>query len=214
MIRRVARGLYEVRDATGTSQSSLELLLAGRFADAPHLVTGWWALGQARLTNQDVREVIILSESRRRSVKVFGRQVRVVVVAPEGLWGGVERPSGLVVASPERALCDAAGRVSCRVPPARLAEVVDGLLRTDADAVERLTRAVERFGSPVVARRLGFITERVAGATAAEPMQSMLGSSRRAEPLGAGDADAPIDRRWHVRTHLGDTELLEHRRVS
>jgi predicted transcriptional regulator of viral defense system len=214
LVRPVARGLYEVRSPTGVSQSSFEQLLAARFANRPHLVTGWWALAEAGLTNQDVREAVVLTTRNRRDFDVAGRHAHVVKVDAHELWGGNQRPSGLVVASPERALCDCAGRRSTRIPATRLAEAVDVYLRTIPTAATKLAKAAKRFGSPAAARRLGFLVELVAGEEAAAPFREMLGSSNKADALDLGDKDAPIVTRWQVRTRLDADELLEHRRVS
>lgn len=210
----VARGLYEVRDPSGVSKSSFEVLLAARFAHRPHLVTGWWALAQAGLTNQDVRVAVVLTSSNRRDLDAAGRRAHVVKVDARDLWGGRRRPSGLIVASPERALCDCATRPSARIPATRLAEAVDAYLRSSANAATRLAAVVKRYGSPAAARRLGFLVELAAGEHAAEPLRSMLGRSNRADALDRGDQDSPIVSRWQVRTRLGADELFEHRHVS
>ncbi len=214
LLRPVARGLYEVRDPRGVSQTNFEQLLAARLADEPHLVTGWWALAAAGLTNQDVREVVVLVTKHRRDFSAAGRRARVVAVGAQDLWGGKRRPSGLVVAVPERALCDCASRRSARIPAARLGEAVDAYLRSAPKAVDRLAAAVRRYGSPAAARRLGYLVELTAGAEAAEPFRHLLGKSNKADALDPGDAAAPIISRWRVRTHLSPDELLEHRRVS
>ena len=92
LLRSVARGIYEVRDPAGVSRTSFELLLAGRFADQPHLATGWWALAEAGLTSQDVREVVLLATTKRRDFNVVGRHAHVVKVSADALWGGKAPP--------------------------------------------------------------------------------------------------------------------------
>lgn len=214
LLRPIARGLYEVRDPTGVSRSSFETLLASWFHADAHLATGWWALAQARLTNQDVREVVVLTQTNRRDLTVLGRRVRVVKVKEHELWGGKPRKSGLIIARPERALCDCAGTRPARIPAARIAEALDSFLHADEGALERLIRAVKRFDSPVVARRLGYLVELVAGADAAAPLLPMTGTSKKPDALDPGDTAAPIVSKWQVRTALSAAELLEHRRVS
>jgi predicted transcriptional regulator of viral defense system len=214
LLRQVARGIYEVRNPTGVSQSSFELLLAGRLADRPHLVTGWWALAEAGLTNQDVREVGVLTTTNRRDFAAGGRRARFVKVDAQDLWGGKRRTSGLVVASAERALCDCAGGRSTRIPATRLAEAVDAYLRSSPSAAAKLAAAVKRYGSHAATRRLGYLVELTAGEESAAPFRSMLGTSNRADALDRGDKDAPIVTRWQVRTRLDADELLEHRHVS
>ena len=103
LIAPVARGLYEVRTPAGVTRGSFADLLAGRFADTPHLVTGWWALADANLTNQDVRRVTVLTATNRRTTTIAGHVVQPVPNTDE-LWGAIRRPNGLVVARPERAL--------------------------------------------------------------------------------------------------------------
>lgn len=214
LLRPVARGLYEVRNPSGVSQSSFEQLLAARFADEPHLVSGWWALSIAGLTNQDVREAVVLTTAKRRDLEAVGRRAHIVRVDKRDLWGGARRPSGLIVASPPRALCDCAARRSTRIPATRLAEAVDAYLRASPDAAAKLAAAVKRYRSPAAARRLGFLVELAAGERAATPFRALLGSSNKADALDPGDQRAPIVSRWQVRTRLGADELFEHRRVS
>lgn len=214
LLRSVARGLYEVRDPTGVSQSNFERLLASRFAELPHLATGWWALALGGLTNQDVREVVVLTTTKRRDFEATGRRAHVVRVDARDLWGGNRRPSGLVVASPERALCDCAARRSTRIPATRLAEAVDAYLQSSPNAAAKLAAAVKRYRSPAAARRLGFLVELAAGDHAAQPFRALLGSSNKADALDPGDERAPIISRWQVRTRLDADELLEHRHVS
>jgi predicted transcriptional regulator of viral defense system len=215
LLRPVARGIYEVRDSRGVALSSFELLLAARFCDRPHLVTGWWALSVAGLTSQDVREALVLTTTKRRDLHALGRRAHVVRVAATDLWGGKRRRSGLVIASPARALCDCARRPSSRIPATRLAEAVDAYLHDDvAAASASLAAAVRRFASPAAARRLGYLVELTAGEAAAAPFRGMLGASHKADALDHGDEDAPIITRWRVRTRLDADQLLEHRHVS
>ena len=128
LVRSVARGIYEVRDPNGVARSSFETLLAARFAGTPHLVTGWWVLAQAGLTNQDVRTVVVLTPTNRRDLTIAGRRVR-VAKASDDLWGGEVHESGLVLARPERALCDCAGNARpARIPATRIAEALEAFL--------------------------------------------------------------------------------------
>ncbi|HUO74813.1 MAG TPA: hypothetical protein VMU39_28870 [Solirubrobacteraceae bacterium] len=214
LVRRAARGVYEVRDPNGVTRSSFETLLAGRFAGTPHLVTGWWALAQAGLTNQDVRTVVVLTATNRRDLAIAGRRVR-VAKAHDDLWGGDVRENGLVVARPERAFCDCAGNArTARIPATRIAEALETYLDSTPQALNRLARAARRTGSPVVARRLGYLVELIAGEEAAQPFRDLFGAPHDAEALDPGDDDSPIVPGWHVRTKLAPEELLEHRVVS
>ena len=214
LVRPVARGIYEVRDPNGVARSSFESLLAGRFAGTPHLVTGWWALAEAGLTNQDVRMVVVLSPTNRRDLAMAGRKVQ-VVEASDDLWGGDARESGLVVARPERAFCDCAGNARpARIPATRIAEALEAYLGSNPQAVKRLVRAAKRSDSPVVARRLGYLVELIAGEETAQPLHDLFGPPHKADPLDRGDDTSPIVARWQVRTRLAPEELLEHRIVS
>jgi predicted transcriptional regulator of viral defense system len=214
LVRPAARGLYEVRDPRGVSRSSFEKLLAARFAGTTHLVTGWWALGQAGLTSQDVREVVVLTTTHRRDFTIAGRKVRVSKVEPDDIWGGQTSENGLTVARPERAFCDCAGTRPARIPAARIAEALDAYLRSTPRAGGRLERAAQRTASPVVARRLGYLVELISGERAAEPLHRLIGRSRKADALDPGDEQSPIVTRWQIRTRLAAEDLLEHRRVS
>jgi predicted transcriptional regulator of viral defense system len=214
LVRPVARGLYEVRDPGGVTRSPFEELLAGRFADSPHLVTGWWALAQAGLTNQDVRTVVVLTATDRRGLTLAGRRVR-VAKARDDLWGGETRENGLVVARPERAFCDCAGNARpARIPATRIAEALDAYVDSTPQAVTRLTRAAKRTGSPVVARRIGYLVELVAGEEAARPLHGLFAAPHKADALDPGDDHSPVVAGWQLRTRLTADELLEHRVVS
>ena len=101
-----------------------------------------------------------------------------------------------------------------RIPAPRIAEALEAFLRSKPRALELLVRATKRTGSPVVARRLGYLVELIAGEQAAAPLHRLIGVSRKADALDAGDEKAPIVSRWQIRTRLGPEELLEHRRVS
>lgn len=213
LVRPVARGLYEVRAPNGVTRSSFEGLLAGRFAGTPHLVTGWWALAEAGLTNQDVRTVVVLAPTNRRDLTIAGRKVRVAKASSDP-WGGDLRGNGLVVACPERAFCDCAGNVRpARIPATRIAEALGPYLGSTPQAVKRLSHAAKRTGSPVVSRRLGYLVELLAGEEAGQPLHDLSGTPHKAEPLDPGDANSPLVSRWHVRTRLAPEELLEHRIV-
>jgi predicted transcriptional regulator of viral defense system len=214
LVRPAARGLYEVRDPRGVARSSFEKLLAARFAGTPHLVTGWWVLALAGLTNQDVKEVVVLTTTNRRSLTISGRRVRVAKVGPADLWGGEKRKDGLVIARPERAFCDCAGTRPARIPAARIGEALEAYVHSTPNSIARLARAAKRTNSPVVARRLGYLVELIAGSRAAEPLHKLIGVSRKADALDAGDEHSPIVTRWQIRTRLGQDELLEHRTIS
>lgn len=213
LVRPIARGLYEVRDPAGVSRSSFESLLA-TWLRGNHLTTGWWALAQAHLTNQDVREVVVLTTTNRRDLTVLGRNVRVSKGDEANLWGGRKRDSGLIIATPERAFCDCAGTRPARIPATRIAEALDTFLSSDPRELKRLIGTVKRFKSPVVARRLGYLVEIVAGAEAAAPLLPLIGMSKKPDALDPGDTAAPIVSKWQVRTALSSDELLEHRRVA
>ena len=80
--------------------------------------------------------------------------------------------------------------------------------------MKRLTRAARLARSPVVARRLGYLVELLAGEAMAQPLHDLFGAPHDTEGLDPGDDDAPIVPRWHLRTKLAPEELLEHRVVS
>ncbi|MGZ4532442.1 MAG: hypothetical protein ACXVXP_08830 [Mycobacteriaceae bacterium] len=172
------------------------------------------ALAQAGLTNQDVREVVVLTQTNRRDLTIQGRRVRVAKVESNELWGGEACESGLVVARPVRAFCDCAGTKLARIPATRMAEALEAFLGSSPHAVQRLSRAVKRFSSPVVARRLGYLVELISGEDAATPFRALLGSSHKADALDPGDQESPIVARWRIRTQRTPEELLEHRRIS
>ncbi len=212
LIKQVRRGLYEVREPTGRSKARLEDLLAARFGDTPHLVSGWWALGHHQLTNQHVREVVVLATRARRPMEIAGTLTRTLVTPADEIWGGRRQANGLNIAKPERALCDCVMRRNARIPAPRLAESLERFIE-QSNSRDRLVRAIRKYNSPVVARRLGYLVEAVTGERWPEVL-AMTGTSHRLDPLDPGDETSRAVHEWQIRTHLTLSELLEHRVVS
>lgn len=212
LVERVGKNVYAVRDQAGTELSTFESLIAARLNGADHLVTGWWALARHQLTPHSVRQVVVLSPSKRSPVEYRGRRAKFAMVPLDDIWGGSTSTSGLSIARPERALLDSVGTRPCRIPIPRVAECMDAFLHSpDHDAQDRLVRAAVRFGSASATRRIGFLIELIAGRGAAEPLLDAIGTSRTPVPLDVGDQRRFVDQRWRVFTSLTPEAILEHR---
>jgi predicted transcriptional regulator of viral defense system len=212
MLRHVAHGVYEVRDPRGVGRASFERLVAARIGTSPHLATGWWALAHHGLTQQDVRELIVLVPTNRREFVIAGRRVRPAKVAEDRLWGGRTTATGLRIATAARSLCDSAATRPARIPAPRLAEALERLLGGDRGAhIRSLTAALNRFGSPAASRRIGYLVELIAGADVARPLLVGIGQSPSATPLDIGETGGELNSRWRIRTRLSEEALLEHR---
>jgi predicted transcriptional regulator of viral defense system len=195
--------------------SALELVAAA--SSSKHLVTGGTALSEAGLSDQSFRTLTALVASEIRGWKWQGVEVRYFTVPEPEIWGADIRHLGrfsLNLARPERAILDSLSRPGLGVPLAQVVEALDIALARAGDFAETLARAAARYGGPFLARRLGFIVERLAGPVAATAFTALIGRSRRTTLLlPGGPAAGPIDARWRVMENV-DFDLLTNHRVG
>jgi predicted transcriptional regulator of viral defense system len=210
-LRRVRRGTYVVRSrSTTVDVSAIDLI--GELSPAQHLVTAGRALAIHGLSDQSFRRTVVLVAVGVRDWEWLGEAVQYTVVKAGDIWGG--RPKGetrrpTLVASPERAILDSLAHPTWGVSHSQAVRA----LRTALDRLgfsERLSRAAARYDNDAIARRLGFLTERLAGSTAAAPFLALRGSGHSVTPLRIGGPSVgAIDSKWLVRVNVDMDLLLE-----
>lgn len=213
----VRRGAYVVRPRSGAIGVSV-LELIGAISPQTHLVTAGRALSEAGLSDQSFRRVIVLVASRQKSWDWQGESVRYVSTSPTKIWGDRARAIGrftVRIATPERAILDSLSRPAFGVTLGQIVEALDRALRVQSSFEASIARSAARFGSPFVARRLGFLVEQLAGQAASQNFTALVGRSQRIVPLLAGGPeDGPIDRRWRVRINVPFDTLARHQSES
>jgi len=210
----VRRRAYVVRPRSmALTIPTLELV--GAISPSLHLVTGGRALAEAGLTDQSFRRISVLVASRQRSWDWQGELVDYISVAKDKIWGGVSRKVGrflVEVAVAERAVLDSLARPALGVSLAQVVEALDRGLHREPSFGMSLAKYTSRFGSPVLARRLGFLVERLGGEEAAKPFSVLTGASRRSVPLlVGGTTEGLLDSRWRVRVNVPFESLIDHR---
>jgi len=92
-----------------------------------------------------------------------------------------------------------------------MAKAIDRAMRIGMP-VSRLVTAARRFDTAAVSRRLGFLVELLAGATAATPLLRLRGASNKYVPLSPFQpAEGPADSTWRVHVNIEPELLLAHR---
>lgn len=213
-VRRVRRGVYVLVDATGGVRVGVLDLIAALTPNR-YLVTGGRALQFHELTDQHFRRVHVLVAGQMRSWSWRGDDVR-YVRTERSLRGWVRtRKTRARIASPPCAIADSLGHPRWGVTLAQVVEALDTMLTRDPDFADALAAEVVRQDSHALARRLGFLVSKLAGAEAARPFLPLRGDSKAATPLQAGGpSDGPIDRSWQLRVNVDLERLLQHREVG
>jgi predicted transcriptional regulator of viral defense system len=214
-IQRVRRGAYVLVGSTGGVRAHILDLIAA-LTPAPYLVTGGRALQFHDLSDQHFRRVHVLVRRQVRSWGWRGDEVRYVQTdAP--LRGGATRTRATRarVAAPERAIADSLSHPGWGVTLAQVAEALDKLLSRVPSFPERLAIEVARSGNHSLARRLGFLVSRIAGADSARLFLPLRGESKASTPLQTGGpSEGPIDPTWRVRENVELEGLLQHREIG
>lgn len=210
-LRRVRRGTYVVRSRSATVDvSAIDLI--GELSPPRHLVTTGRALAIHDLTDQAFRRTVVLVGARVRDWEWLGESVQYAVVRTDDIWGGRalrDTPRPTMIASPERAILDSLAHPAWGVSHSQGVRALGAALNQPG-FVERLARAAARYGSDTTARRLGFLTEHLAGSTAAAPFLSIRGSGHGITPLRIGGrSSGSIDSKWLVRVNVDLDLLLE-----
>jgi len=188
-LRQVRRGAYVLGAATGGTDARL-LAILDAVTPRPYLVTAGRALAETGLSDQHFFRVVVLSTRRLAKWSWQGEQVHYVESARDRIWGELG-PDGPAIARPERAILDC------------LADRRFGV---------SLTKAARRYETAAVSRRLGFLVELLAGATAAAPLLKLRGTSNRYVALSPFQpASGPTDSTWRVHVNVEPELLLAHR---
>lgn len=205
----IRRGIWAVRSRALTLEvSALEIV--GFVSPGLHLVTAGRALAEHQLSDQSFRSVIVITETRLRGWQWQGENVKYVKIPPSRIWGAAERawllPTRL--ASEERALLDSLAHPRWGVALAHLVEALDRYLDR-AGNTEKLALAAARYRNAHLARRLGFLIERLHGDRMALPFRALRGRTKGAIPLNLSippDRQPNLEPRWGIR--FQDIEAL------
>jgi predicted transcriptional regulator of viral defense system len=208
-LRQVRRGAYVLGAATGGTDARL-LAILDAITPRPYLVTAGRALAETGLSDQHFFRVVVLTAGRLAEWSWQGEQVHYVESAPERIWGELG-PDGPAIARPERAILDCLADRRFGVSLPQSAEAIDRAMRIGVP-VSRLLKAARRYETAAVSRRLGFLVELLAGASAATPFLKLRGTSNKYVALSPFQpAKGPSDSTWRVRINIQPELLLAHR---
>jgi predicted transcriptional regulator of viral defense system len=217
-LRPIRRGAWAVRSESGTVRLSA-LGLVGALTRGPHLVTAGQALAFHRLSDQSFREIVVVVPNAQRSWSWLGTRVRYVRMPVAEIWGGREHRFGelkTVIASPERAVLDSLAHPRWGVALSQVAEAIDRATRRDDAFVERLALAAAQYDNAMLARRLGFLVERLRSPEEARAFLALRGATHAsAALLPRTDADtSEQDSRWRVAENVPFELLTGHREIG
>ena len=205
----IRRGIWGVRSRKLTLEiSALEVV--GIVTPDPHLVTAGRALSEHQLSDQAFRSIVVITDARLRSWHWQGEAVKYVMMPPARIWGAAERSSLLPtrLASEERALLDSLAHPRWGVSLAHLVEALVRYLRR-AGETDKLALATARYENAHLARRLGFLIERLSGEERSLPFRALRGRTKGAIPLNLlmpTERQPNLDSRWGV--HFQDIDTL------
>lgn len=214
-LRRVRRGVYVLVGPDGVVRPTLLDIIAAT-TPKPYLVTAGRALEVHGLTDQHFRRVFVLAPTQLRSWSWRGDEVRFARVSADRLRGKAlrTRKTRARVASSEGAILDSLAHPQWGVTLSQVVQAMDIAMRRDASFADRLAMACANYGSPASARRLGFLTTRLAGAEAARALLPLIGPGKGTTLLARGGSTVgPVDSTWHVRENVPVEQLLQHRYV-
>lgn len=212
-LRPIRRGMYVLTGTTGVVDISLFELIDAATTN-PYLITAGRALQYHGLSDQHFRRVVTLTTHRIRGWSWRGDEVHYVKVTRSRLWGSVERTIDgrrVRLARAERAILDSLAHPEWGVTLSQVAEALDVALRESAFNI-RLAEAAARYGNAAVVRRLGFLTEYIAGEEAAQPLYPLRGASKAITLLQPSTAiSGRVNTRWRLRENV-DAEMLLQKR--
>lgn len=217
-LRPIRRGAYAVRAANGSIRiSALELV--GALTGGPHLLTAGQALAIQRLSDQAFRELVVVVPYDQASWSWLGVRVRYVRMPESEIWGGREESFSdlrTTIASPERAILDSLGHPRWGVSISQVVEAIDRASRRDPAFIDQFALATARYGNATLARRLGFLVERLQGPDAARAFRALRGSTHASADLlaQAPRAGAELDSRWRVSENVPFELLVDHRQLG
>lgn len=210
LIERISRGRYAVRQlgvlGTSTAAENLAVAVSAAFGDQLHRIGYRSALDEHDLIAHPAR-VACVATAKRSRISSLGTRRLVTVIEPEtSVHVGVERLGPSWVSGLERALLDAAARVSLVGGAAVLGEAV--VAAADQVDVSKLMEFAGVLGWNAALRRLGSVAD-------ALEVQGLAGEFEPLEPPksdiqlepGLDEATAWRDSRWRVRWHVTRDEL-------
>lgn len=211
-LRRIRKGAYVLADSTGGIRPGL-LDLVAALTPKPYLITAGRALQFHDLSDQHFRRVHVLVPTQLRAWSWRGDEVRYARTGkPLRGTAARTRKTTARVATPERAIADSLGHPAWGVTLAQVVEALDIMLKRDVKFADRLAGDVAGRDSHALARRLGFLTSRLAGEDCARVFLPLRGDSKAVTPLTTGAAGTgSIDPVWRVRETVEFERLVPHR---
>lgn len=205
----IRRGIWAVRSRKLTLEISA-LDVVGFVTPDLHLVTVGRALSEHRLSDQTFHSIVVITNARLKGWQWQGETVKYVMMPPARIWGAAERSSLLPthLASEERALLDSLAHPRWGVSLAHLVEALARYLQR-AGETDKLALAAARYKNAHLARRLGFLIERLGGDGKALPFRALRGRTKGAIPLNLlmpTERQPNLDSRWGV--HFQDIDTL------
>ncbi len=207
-LRRVRRSTYVLVDSAGGVNSNLLDLIAA-LTPRPYLLSAGRALQFHDLSDQHFRRVHVLVPTQLRSWSWRGDEVRYSRTdRPLRRSATRTRKTRALIATPERAIADSLAHPKWGVGISQVIEALDILLTRDPSSADRLATEIAAHDSHTLARRLGFLTARLAGEDAARAFLPLRGPSKAATPLRTGiGSTGPIDSTWNVQMNV-DLDLI------
>jgi predicted transcriptional regulator of viral defense system len=203
-VRSVRKDLAVLPDSLGRVTVELPELIEV-VAPSRHLITGGSAVEHHGLTNQHSFSTFVLVPNQISGFSFRGEKASFVTTRPERIWGWEEQ--GPHFATPERAILDAVSSSRYGVPLSMAIDALHKAVEADPKFLSRLVEAARRYNSPIVARRLGVLVDRLFGGDAASPFRELRGKSRTPVRLrSSGMDDGVVDSTWNVLVNAS-TEL-------
>lgn len=209
-LRRIRRGAYALADSTGGIRVGLLDAIAA-LTPKPYLITAGRALQFHDLSDQHFRRVHVLVPTQLRSWSWRGDEVR-YARTDKPLRGATTRTrkTAAWVASPERAITDSLGHPQWGVTLGQVVEALEIMLARDPRFADRLADDIAGRGSHTLARRMGFLTSRLAGDDCARVFLPLRGQGKAVTPLDTRMlGPGPIDPVWKVRENVELGRLVQ-----
>lgn len=162
---RLENGLYMIipLEAGPKREWSENALIIASHLVSPGAVAYWSAMRFWNMTEQLPHVQFIQTTKRKRSVSIQGISYRFITVSEKRFFGNVSKQieaQTITVTDLEKTLIDAADRPDLSGGIIQLAEAMFAV--SDQIDWERLTGYLEKWGGGAVAKRLGYLLERLA----------------------------------------------------
>jgi predicted transcriptional regulator of viral defense system len=162
---RLENGLYMIipLEAGPEREWSENSLIIASHLVSPGAVAYWSAMRFWNMTEQLPHVQFIQTTKRKRSVSIQGISYRFITVSEKRFFGTVSKQiesQSITVTDLEKTLIDAADRPDLSGGIIQLAEAMSAV--SDQIDWEKLTDDLEKWGGGAVAKRLGYLLERLA----------------------------------------------------